>query len=231
MPLVLRIDVDKPYGNHSFVRKIASKFFEETALPCPKLGYLDHLKDFLHILNSNKIPAIFYFRICSIPSNKLIEEIISHGHKIAWHLENSRSYETFLQELDTFKNKSGLNPHSFTKHGSGTKKLGRFHSPPYEAEKYIEWSKKIGIPFLFGNDLLNEKTLHRNNFYPASFWLEKDYRDFSFCDIDQVLKKAKNEIVPILTHPENVIRDKICREELLQIIRGSKENNIQWILL
>ena len=103
MPLILRIDVDKPYGNHTFARKVASKFFEETAFPSPKTGYLSHLCDFLDIIQVYQIPAIFYFRICTLPSKEITKKILEQNHKIGWHLENSKNYESFKQELKLFK--------------------------------------------------------------------------------------------------------------------------------
>jgi hypothetical protein len=231
MPLALRIDVDKPYGNHSFIRKLASKFFEETALPSPNFGYLDHLRTFLDILKIHNIVATFYFRLCSLPSHSLLKEMVLSGHKIGWHLENSKTYETFFQELKVFKKKTGIIPHSFTKHGSGTKKLGRYHYPTYEVEKYIEWSKISEIPFIFGNDAFSPRQQSEQNFFPACFWVEKPYRNKQFNEINSVISKAQTETIPILTHPENVVRDDECLQDLLEIFEKARLNNIPWVLL
>jgi hypothetical protein len=231
MPLVLRIDVDKPYGNHTTIRRIASKLFEETDFPCPPIGYLDHLVDLLNILSPFDVNAIFYFRICTLPTPKLIKELKNRGHIIGWHLENSKNFETFNEELKLFRKKTGLTPHSFTKHGSGKLKLGRHHYPKYEEEKYIEWAKLSGIPFYFGNSSISESQYNEANFYPNIFWLERNYRSEKFSTIEQAVQLAQTELVPVLTHPENVVREIICRNDLLYLIEKSKEANIQWRLL
>lgn len=231
MPFVLRIDVDKPYGNHTLIRKLASKFFEETGFNPLKTGYLDHLREFLSILNERNIKAVFYFRICSIPSPQLLQEMQVKGHAIGWHLENSRNYETFEMELREFRNISGVTPHSFTKHGSGTRKLGRYHYPAYEPDKYQVWAKESGVPFYFGNGLLNEQSGSDGKFFADAFWIEDNYRDPEFNTIEKAISKAQTEIVPILTHPENIVRNESFRNQLIQLIEMSKQQNIQWSLL
>lgn len=230
MPLILRIDVDKPYGNHTLIRKLASKFFEETAFPCPLVGYLDHLKDFLTIIDEQNIPAIFYFRICTLPGQQLITSMLSRGHRIGWHAENTRSLVSFKAELEIFKAKTGIMPHSFSKHGSGVRKLGRYHYPPYEMEKYIDWSKQTGIPFFFGNDPYTKESKSLKNFHKEIFWIEKNYRNEDFKEIKEVIERAQNESVPIITHPENIIRDVTCKKDFLELINESKAKKIEWLV-
>lgn len=68
MPLVLRVDVDKPYGRATIKEKVLSKVREDLWLPAiPSIGYLSHLKIFLAFLSKEKIKAHIYFRKCTLP--------------------------------------------------------------------------------------------------------------------------------------------------------------------
>ena len=61
------------------------------------------------------------------------------GHKIGFHAENTRTIDTFSEELNVFKKKvSPAKVESFSKHGSGQLKLGKYHYPSFEPEKYGE---------------------------------------------------------------------------------------------
>lgn len=231
MALTLRVDVDKPFGNHTLFRKIASKFFEDTGIIPPRLGYLSHLEDFLYILEKQGVKAVFYFRICTLPTEVIIQRLQKFGHQIGWHVENTSNFKTFSDELRRFQELTGIIPHSFSKHGSGVRKLGRYHYPHYEEEKYLEWSKEVRVPFLFGNGMAQEELKNPNNFYPDVFWLERNYRSSELDSLEKVIILAKGQTVPILTHPENVIRDKNCLEDLEKLIALSKSHNVPWILL
>lgn len=225
--LTLRIDVDKPYGNHTLIRKLASKFFEETALPVASFGYLEHLSQFLDLLLPHKIKAVFYFRLCTIPTSELAQRLVREGHAIGLHAENTRSYETFLGELQALQSKlPGIKLHSFSKHGSGVRKLGRFHYPPYEPAKYVEWGEQAGVPFLYGNEAIVQANKDAS---PQSiFWLERDYRASTFSNLEQLISLAQTQGIVVLTHPENVIRDLNCQTDLEALIALAQVKNVQW---
>ncbi|MFM6928227.1 MAG: hypothetical protein ACKOX6_07170 [Bdellovibrio sp.] len=231
MPLKLRVDVDKPYGNHNFIRKVASKIVEETGITPPQIGYLDHLKTFLDEIDSANIKAIFYFRLCTLPTTQLVKRMTDAGHAIGWHTENTTDFPSFLKELNVFSTKmNGLTPHSFSKHGSGQHKLGRYHYPPYEPSRYLEWAKKINVPFLSGNSIISSSDdLLKNAIYDEYiFWVERDYRSEKY-QIENLAKDAKDRNITILCHPENFVRDPSCKEDLKHIINVSKSQNIQWL--
>jgi len=134
MALILRIDVDKPFGRSSLFAKVLSKAREEFYFPgLNKLGYLKDLGVFLDFLDTNSIPAHIYFRNCTAPNAQIINRL--RKHKIGFHAENTQTIDTFKHELDAFRSKFlELNVSSFTKHGSGIFKLGRHHYPPYEPQ-------------------------------------------------------------------------------------------------
>lgn len=227
MSLTLRIDVDKPYGNHTFWRKVCSKAVEETGFKPPSLGYLDHLETFLDLVNGLDVRCIFYFRVCTLPPRNLIERIVSQGHQLGWHLENSRNQNTFLEEYQLIaKHFSPAKLHSFTKHGSGVRKLGRHHYPLYEPEKYLAWGREIDLPFLYGNDPYDGQDCTPKKV----FWIEKEYRDSQWSDKNIIVERSKYSNIAVLTHPESIARDQNCENELMTLIKLAKENNVDWTI-
>ena len=158
--------------------------------------------------------------------------MIERGHKIGWHLEDSRDFTTFQKELKTFEVHTGLKPHSFSKHGSGELKLGRYHYPPYEPEKYKDWSRRSAIPFYFGNSTFSLKSsISKSDFFPDMFWIERNYRNPEFSSLDEVLKKSKDGWVVVLTHPESIIRNLDFKKDLLYLIEKAKIEKIEWCQL
>lgn len=232
MKLVLRLDVDKPYGNHTLVRKISSKLVEETLFNIKNRFYLDHVLWTIQLLQKLNIKCIFYFRNCTAPDLKVLNLLKQNGHSIGFHAENTSNEESFLEELTQFK-LSVPNEliHSFSKHGSGVLKLGRYHYPPYEPDKYISWSKTHQIPFYFGNDSLDEKNYQPigSHFFPACFWLENEYRKADFNHIDQLFSIRNSNLIPIISHPESLLRSQEAVDSLMKINELANRNNVSWI--
>ena len=233
MPLILRVDVDKPYGRSNMLQKVLSKTREDLWFPAINMiGYLSTSEALLDYCNQNDIRGIFYFRNCTSPNSKIKGLMAKGNHAFGFHAENTRTTETFQSELSSMK-KSVPNGmlHSFTKHGSGKLKLGKNHYPPYEPEKYKEWVQTMGVPFYFGNEVVEEIDDFSpvDGFYPKMFWLKKEYRIESFATIEDVISAAKTETVPIIIHPANFVADTFVNSELKRLVDLSKENNIDWI--
>jgi len=233
MSIILRADVDKPYGNSTLIRKIASKL-EEDYLPFRVLNskkYLTHLASFLEYCNSVNVPGIMYFRYCTVPDKKIIDLMQKGGHKIGLHAENTRSIETFTNELVLFKEK--VKPHaveSFSKHGSGELKLGKNHYPPFEPKKYLEWAKKLHIAYISGNDIATKTDdLHpKENYFSKIFWLEREYRNSDFFDLQQVVDAAKTNDVVVLIHPCNFDSTQVVKEDFEELVALAKKQNVSW---
>lgn len=233
MGLILRVDVDKPYGNSTFFRKIISKIIEDF-IPIPFIGtytYLSHLKDFLFFCNKEGIKAFVYHRNCTRPDNSTVELLKLGGHKLGLHAENTKTFESFENELIRMRKKvKGITVDSFSKHGSGVLKLGKNHYPPYEPEKYINWAIKAKVNYFSGNGIAtNAFDLESiNGFYPGAFWIERDYRDKNFSDIKTVIEISKSKDVIILIHPCNYQSTLAVRDDFELLVRLAKENNIEW---
>jgi hypothetical protein len=213
MALIVRIDVDRPYGRQPFTRHCLSRISSDFWLPKLNLfSYLRELKEILLILNENSARSYIFFRQCTLPSLEILELINAGGHEIGLHLENSQSYETFAAEKDSLDRFIGKPVLAISKHGSGGAKFGRRHYPPYEPEKYLKWAAAMGIKLFLGNledPVINPKVLSGGLIsFPAAFWLEPSWRDETKFPVSWLQERAKIEDIVLLIHPENVLASK-----------------------
>jgi hypothetical protein len=217
MALIVRIDVDRPYGKQGILRHLASRLSSDYYLPRLKwLRYLDELKVILRILNANGKSAYVFFRRCTHPTPEVCELMEAGGHRFGLHLENSRSAETFNEELRSFQQQLGRRVEAFSKHGSGQARYGWYHYAPYEPERYLYWGRQAGLKFFFGN-LEDPRLMPVQDggllFFPSAFWLEPDWRDTKRFPIEWLLSEAAERDVVMLLHPDNVTADpEIMRE-------------------
>jgi hypothetical protein len=218
----VRIDVDRPYGKQGIVRHAASRISSDYYLPrIESLRYLDELKTILHILNANGKSAHVFFRKCTYPTGAVCDLMETGGHHFGLHLEDSRSAETFREELGSLEQALGRRVVEFSKHGSGRLHLGRHHFAPYEPERYLPWARLVGMRYFFGN--LEDPELRPVQdgellFYRSAFWLEPSWRDTKRFPIRWLLSEAAERDVVMLMHPDNVTSSaEIMREFLLAI--------------
>ncbi|MFK5889321.1 MAG: hypothetical protein QM486_01165 [Flavobacteriaceae bacterium] len=234
MSLILRVDVDKPYGKKSISDRIKSKLREDYYLPAYKvLGYLIATEKFIVFCNDNKIKGTFYFRNSTIPDKKIIKLLKEGGHEVGFHAENTLNITTFKNEILKFKNKlPEFEIKSFTKHGSGKYKLGRNHYPPYEPLRYQKWAKDLGLKYIFGNEICKSKidfdTI--DGFFSKMFWIHRDYRDFNFSKLEDLIEEVKNKNIPIIIHPSNFFANKNVNQDFKRLVSLTKKNNISWDL-
>jgi len=226
MALFIRIDVDKPYGHKNFISKLLSKINENfIRILFPKL-YLKGLIHLLEFLNENKIASSIYFRNCTIPSTKVMDLLLKGNHSIGFHAENTKNKETFSEELEIFREKIGIEVRHFTKHGSGTFKLGKNHYPIYEPEKYLKWSKELNLVYKFGNGTLDALSQQSNDFISDMFWAEFWYRNELFNSINTLINESKNNDYVFLIHPSNYETHKNVKVEFHKLVDLIKLNNI-----
>lgn len=235
MPLILRVDVDKPFGNSSFKNAVRSKLSEDYWYPKAKIfksNYLAQLARFLEHCNADNVSGYFYYRMCTVPNQRINDLMRKGNHQAGVHAENTRSFDTFKAEWENLASRCELELGSFSKHGSGQLKLGKHHYAPYEPENYKDWAKKLNVDFRFGNDLCTspEDFNGEQDFYSKIFWIEREYRTEHFATLEQLIESAKSNVVPVLIHPSNYDSTEAVREDFTKLIELAKANNVSWIL-
>ncbi len=232
MSLILRVDVDKPFGRATFREKVLSKVREGFWFPAIScLGYLNHLEMFLAFLSEEKIKAHIYFRKCTLPPKGWLDESLLDKHMLGFHAENTRNYETFRKELEEVQGYfSSKRLSSFTKHGSGEWKSGRNHYPSYEPDKYLDWAEVSGIPFLFGNGEINKSSefLRQNQFYPNMFWIDRFHSDCEQFTLQWIIDVARDKNVIVIIHPSNFVANKWVEDNMKKLVFLADTNNVFW---
>ena len=212
MALIIRIDVDRPYGKQPFFRHVLSRMASDLYFPRTQtLGYLEELGIILHALNERNARAYVFFRRCTLPSPGILKLIAQGRHEIGLHLEDSRSYQTFSEEKSILERHIGRPVRAISKHGSGGAKYGLHHHAPYEPDKYVEWARKDGMKVFLGN--LEDPSIRPAcdgsglHVFPSAFWLEPAWRDTKTFSVDWLLSQARLSDVVLLIHPENILAD------------------------
>lgn len=222
MALIIRIDVDRPYGKQGFVRHVASRVASDYYLPrLSWLRYLEELETILRILNQHGRQAWVFFRKCTYPTAAVRALMDAGGHQYGLHLENSRSAETFQEELSALQRVLGLPIAAFSKHGSGRLHLGRHHHAPYEPERYLPWAARSGMRFFFGNQEDPRIAPERREgllYFPSAFWLEPYWRDAARFPLEWLLAEAKHRDIVLLLHPDNVTSSPEIMQEFLAAV-------------
>lgn len=225
MALIIRIDVDRPYGKTPAARHLLSRLSSD--FYCPRIssfGYLAELRTMLEWLNAAHAQAYVFFRRCTLPSGPIMELLNTGRHQIGLHLENSRNFDTFCDEIRIMERHFGQKMQAVSKHGSGGAKYGFHHYAPYEPEKYIEWARRASMKLFLGN--MEDPTLEPQKpgdgltVFPSAFWLEPHWRDTQKYPVDWLLQRARERDVVLLVHPENVIADSDLVANFQSLIRA-----------
>ena len=230
MALIIRIDVDRPYGRSPFVRHCLSRLSSDLYFPkIAGLGYLAELQTMLEWLNEAKAPAYVFFRRCTLPSPAIMKLLNAGGHEIGLHLENSRSLATFLEEKQIIERHVGKPVLAISKHGSGGAKFGFHHYAPYEPERYLDWAQQTAMRIFLGNlqdpSLEPEPDSGRLLFFPSAFWLETPWRETDKFPVEWLLEHARQRDIVLLVHPENVLGDPGLVSDFKKLI-GNLESRI-----
>jgi len=212
MSLIVRIDVDRPYGRSPWLRHVLSRISSDLYLPkITGMGYLAELQTMLGWLNQAGARAYVFFRRCSLPSQPVLDLLDTGCHEIGLHLEDSRSFASFVEEKDALEHHVGKKVRAFSKHGSGRAKYGFHHYAPYEPEKYVEWARRASLHLFLGNleDPRMEPIRDGENLliFPSAFWLEPAWRDTQAFTVEWLLDRAKLQDVVLLVHPDNVLAE------------------------
>ena len=224
MSLIIRIDVDRPYGRSPLWRHSLSRLSSDFYFPrVPAFGYLDELRTMLTWLNQASARSYVFFRRCTLPDGPVMELLNRGQHEIGLHLEDSRTYETFQREITLLQRAVNRPIRSFSKHGSGGAKFGYHHHAPYEAEKYVQWAERSSLQTFLGN--LEDPELAPLQaggltVYPSAFWLEPHWRDTAKYPVEWLLERAKSTHVVLLVHPENITSSPALTQDFQRLIRS-----------
>jgi hypothetical protein len=227
MAVILRIDVDSPYGKKNLFNHLLSRVSSDFNLPPIYFSsYLKYLNTFIKYLNNRSIQGNFFFRKCTLPAKEVLKLLHEGKHVIGLHLENSRSLDTFKSEVEIIENSINKKVEVFSKHGSGKHKYGYNHYPNYEPEKYLKWGSQLGMKVFYGN--LEDPailSLYMNEgllFFPAAFWLEHHWRNTALYNVNWLIRESKTRDIVLLIHVENIILNKVFFNELEIIINNSQ---------
>lgn len=224
MALIIRIDVDRPYGRSPLLRHCLSRLSSEFYFPrVAGFGFLAELQIMLLWLNEAGARAHVFFRRCTLPSRLILELLDTGHHEIGLHLENSRSFDTFLEEKEIVEKHCGRKVLATSKHGSGGARFGFHHYAPYEPERYIKWAQQVSMRLFLGNlqDPSLELTRAANGLwvFPSAFWLEPPWRDTKKFTVDWLLEAARRRDIVLLVHPENVLTHPLLIADFKKVIR------------
>jgi hypothetical protein len=224
MALIIRLDVDRPYGAQPLARHILSRVSSDLCFPrVAAFGFLAELKTMLNMLNEAGVQSYVFFRRCTLPSESILELLDAGGHQIGLHLENSRSFTTFLDETWRLEHHTNCKVLALSKHGSGGGKFGRCHYAPYEPGKYVEWARRTSMRLFLGN--LEDPTLAPEDggcgltVFPSAFWLEPHWRDTKRFTVNWLVEQAQFRNIVLLVHPENVLSDEQLTSDFKMLIR------------
>lgn len=230
MALIIRIDVDRPYGRRPLARHLLSRLSSDLYFPrIAALGFLTELETILTWLNSAGARAYVFFRRCTLPSSQALRLLEAGRHEIGLHLENSRSFADFQEETRMLERHAGRKILAVSKHGSGGAKFGLRHYAPYEPEAYIEWAREVSMRLFLGNleDPTLEPTKAGGDFlaFPSAFWLEPSWRDVNKFSVDWLLNQGRRRDIVLLIHPENVLADANLTADFKKLV-GTLESRI-----
>lgn len=223
MALIVRIDVDRPYGRTPVLRHVLSRLGSDIYFPrVESFGYLTELYIILQMLNKLEARSYIFFRRCTLPSESILELIDVGGHQIGLHLENSRSFESFLSEKSMLERHTGRQVIAVSKHGSGKAKYGFRHYAPYEPDDYIFWAQQSGMNLFLGN--LEDPSIRASEYesgfrvYPSAFWLEPAWRNTHIFTVDWLLAQAHVLDIVLLIHPENILLEPSLLNEFRRLL-------------
>jgi len=232
MALIIRIDVDRPYGRSPLVRHFLSRLSSDLYFPkVARFGFLAELQAMLGWLNEERARAYVFFRRCTLPSRSIIELLDVGHHEIGLHLENSRTFDTFREEKQIVEQHVGRKVLAISKHGSGGARYGFHHYPPYEPERYVDWARQVSMRLFLGNqqDPSLEPRQADNDLlvFPSAFWLEPPWRDTKKFTVDWLLDHARHRDIVLLVHPENVLAHPGLVTDFKRLIRTLESRHLQ----
>lgn len=204
MPAILRIDVDRAYGNRVLHY---ARVNQELFPALDSLGYLTPCREIAANLNNRGIKASIFFQPFTVPNKDFAQELMKKGHSIGLHAVHTNDYKDFSKDLNKISRRFSGKVYGFTKHGSGKFKLSRRHDPNYEVENFVKYAKQSNLRYFFGNrenPEEKEQLVDGILYFPSAFWLNRNYREDKFT-IDWLADESVNREIVVLVHPMDVV--------------------------
>ncbi|UCG02604.1 MAG: hypothetical protein JSW11_01160 [Candidatus Heimdallarchaeota archaeon] len=227
MPIILRIDVDNPYGYYSFPKKVLNYFstnYRRFPIRYDFLGYLAQAKSLFHTLREAKIPATWFFRVQSRPNRKFQQELLSSGHEIAYHAERTASLRYFQDDLQELSKNLPTPILGYSKHGSGQLKLSKYHTVEYDFPSLIKLGQEMNLRYFTGNEeipTLEPLQMGELQVFKGSFWLDENYRDVVRYPITWLIEAAsKGKTIVLLTHPYKWVYSRKEKEDFQTLVEA-----------
>ena len=220
MAIILRIDVDNPYGYHTFWRKVLNYLALNYNFPkIDALGYLSHLNSLLRDLEERDVPATFFFKTTTIPNIEMRSRILEM-HEVGFHAVRTRSFQEFLKDFQKVNKAFKGLVSGLSKHGSGEWVGERGHTPEYDPERCIRYAKRLGLKYFSGNgeDPRVEATVVDGIvYYPSAFWISRRRRKPQFT-IEWLLEESLRRDIVVLLHPHEWATRSQARRDYERIV-------------
>ena len=204
MAILLRVDVDNPYGYKTFREKTLNYLALKYDFPkIDTLGYLRYLKILLKDLEERGITATFFFKTTTIPKTNLRNQILKK-HEVGFHAVRTRTFNEFSKDFNKVNIAFKGEVYGMSKHGSGiwVGKEKR-HTREYNVSRCIKYAKKLGLKYFSGNDedpRMEKTVVNGIIYYPSAFWINKKRRKPQFT-IEWLIEESSRKDIVVLLHP------------------------------
>ena len=219
MAIILRIDVDNPYGHSSLFEKALNHMRMNYPFPrVSQLGYLHNLIELTEELDNNSAQATILFKRDTLPGKKLANKLKAKGHVLGMHAVDTSSYDAFAGEKEAIEKECGP-VRCFSKHGHSGVKLSKAHDPEYNVEKLLDFGRRAGMSCFFGNGTDPSEMPKRVGglaYFPSAFWMKPGERQNTN---RWLLKESKKRDIVVLIHPIEWRESATLKAEIENIVR------------
>ena len=205
--ILIRHDVDNIYLIYSGsikgkVKKVLNYLYltipTNVSLRFTIPGYLENVKLALDIERTYSARATYFFRATTVPKGKLLSEIKSYGHEIAYHADRDYSYSTFYSDLKLLERLTDTKIQGYTKHGFSPVRSGA----PWDERRLIKFGIKARLKYFAQGEG------HYEWEYPRrinSLWVFGHHITLKKVKLEEAKKYIESRDLPlILIHPEDL---------------------------
>jgi hypothetical protein len=232
MPVSLRIDVDNPFGYSNLLKKALNRMsLDYDIVPrWSSIGYLQHVREFLHYLNDKGIAATWFFRNITAPGPELLKDLKRPQYEMAFHSERTRTHADFRGELREWETRFAMKPYGFSKHGSGEQKLSRMHAKEYDADMLIEYGTREKFEYFSGNGIDFRLPFEDHGglvYIPAPFWLDNPTLHEPNVSMNDVVEYSRDNSLVVLVHPIRWVMQEDVKRRLAFLLENASSESLR----